>query len=163
MDKIDIENFPNKKHPGVSGKQKDKSSWINLSTLKKQHEFLQERAKSGATDEAMSGFESAGRGNNLIGRSDLKDQQESDSKQKENNPDKKLHESIKVALQRNPETDLSNITITVTNGDAAIKGLVSDAKEKRAIEAITQNIPGVGKVFNHLEVDPNESVTQKEP
>lgn len=153
MEKNTIKKESNISHPGVSGKNSHEGAWINPENLQKQHEFLQSRAEDSATDAAMPGFEAAGRGGNLHGRSDLDAQQEKESKKVEGNSDEKLHESIKIALQRSPEADVSKLSLTVSEGIVTIKGSLSGAQETRGVEAIVQNIPGVKKVINQLDTE----------
>lgn len=161
MDKnVNDEATPGK--PGVSGRERGKKPWINLKELKAQDRFI---AQNGISPEFESDekdaedFDGVGTGQNLHGRSDLSEQQEGRSKnnKEELYSDQKLHDSIAVSLQRNPETDFSGVVVKVHNRDVSLSGHLSAIKEKRAVEAVVRNVPGVREVFNSIETNENKN------
>jgi osmotically-inducible protein OsmY len=134
-----INEQASKGQPGMSGKDGNKS-WANLKELNEQEDFIdQSNIASGDSD-------------NLHGRRGLDDQVEATPSENDTCVDQKLHDAIAVALERNPETDLSKVSIQVSNRNIILKGPVTEAKAKRAIEAIVRNVPGVKEVLNFLEV-----------
>lgn len=109
--------------PGVSGKERGKKPWINLKELNEQEDFVDKNEITPVH-----------------------------SVQNDNYSDEKLNETITMALKRNPETDLENVSVKVSHRDVALTGHVQVIKEFRAIEAVVRNIPGVREVFNSIEV-----------
>ena len=157
MDKT-FNNEATPEEPGVSGKERGKKPWINLKELKDQDNFI---AQNGLTPDFSvdeEDFGGVGTGQNLHGRSDISEQKEAfiETKEDEAYPDQKLHNSIVVALQRNPETDISEVVIKVKNRDVSLSGHILGIKDKRAIEAVVRNVPGVREVFNAIEHDENK-------
>ena len=159
MDK-NVNNEATPREPGVSGKERGKKPWINLKELKAQDKFIAQNGLSPdfSSDEDEEDFDGVGTGQNLHGRSDISEQQEAlpETKEDETYPDQKLHDSIVVAFQRNPETDISEVVIKVQNRDVSLSGHVSAIKDKRAIEAVVRNVPGVREVLNSIEHDENK-------
>jgi len=127
-----------KRHPGVSGKSQSGREWINEEELSQQHEFADE------VYESEKGFEAAGTGKNLFGRSDLSEQQEELG---ENLDEAQILETLK----RSPEIDLEGIHLEFNNGSVLLEGEVDEPARIRTFENIVKNIPGVSEVINRLE------------
>lgn len=90
------------------------------------------------------GFAVEGRGQNLHGRSDLKDQERPTSSNVE-------QDSVTEALKRGPGVDIKDITVRVEGGIVYLKGLAEDIKEVRAMESIAKNVPGVSEVISDID------------
>jgi hypothetical protein len=67
--------------------------------------------------------------------------------------DEKIKEDIGDRLYHDSYVDASDIDITVTNGEVTLSGTVDSREAKHHAEDITDSVPGVKDVSNHLKVN----------
>lgn len=122
-----------KEQPGVSGKSNDGKKWIDPQKYEEQKEFM----------------DGVGKGGNLFGRSDLSNQDKDVSKSIS-------EEQVREALKRSPEADIQNVEVRLEGSAVHLYGEVEDNRSIRTIESIALNVPGVSKVFSHVQLKNDE-------
>ncbi len=70
--------------------------------------------------------------------------------------DAELHEAVMATLSYDPRVNPINLDVTVDSGVATLRGVVSDARAKRAAGESTENVTGVFMVRNFIKVRPDE-------
>lgn len=70
--------------------------------------------------------------------------------------DEKLQEAVVATLSYDPRVNSINLDVTVDSGVVTLRGVVSDARAKRAAEESTENVTGVFTVRNFIKVRPDE-------
>lgn len=66
--------------------------------------------------------------------------------------DERIRETVSETLARHGDLDASEIEVAVRDGEITFEGTVPDRESKRLAEDITQDLPGVREVRNHLRV-----------
>jgi|GEM_PF-3271614 hypothetical protein len=69
--------------------------------------------------------------------------------------DRDIKARILEFLSRDSSVSPHQIEVKVAEGDVTLEGWVSDHWMKLLVEGLTEQIPGVGKVINRIQVDPD--------
>ncbi|MFQ5840364.1 MAG: CBS domain-containing protein [Candidatus Methylomirabilales bacterium] len=71
--------------------------------------------------------------------------------------DAEIHRQISTALKQVGWLDWPPVTVTVADGVVGLLGFVRDAEVHRALRVLVENVPGVRRVEDHLQIRPNLS------
>jgi BON domain len=69
--------------------------------------------------------------------------------------DERIHEDVCERLMEHPSIDASDVEVSVNEGDVTLTGLVESRAIKHLTETMTETVPGVKEVHNHLRVAPH--------
>jgi len=73
--------------------------------------------------------------------------------------DNSIREQIFAELKRQTWAPVSMIDVTVRNGVVQLSGSLTDERQRQALRILAENIPGVGKVQDHLVwIDPESGM-----
>lgn len=61
-----------------------------------------------------------------------------------------LSAHVRAALRTSPDTDHTNVTVEADRGNVVLRGIVDDADELTATEAVARRVPGVSSVTNEV-------------
>jgi BON domain-containing protein len=70
--------------------------------------------------------------------------------------DERIREDVSDRLWADPWIDASEMTVTVTNGEVTLEGIVDDRLAKRLAENVAESCIGVRDVHNRLRLRPRE-------
>ncbi|MFP4273021.1 MAG: BON domain-containing protein, partial [Halothiobacillaceae bacterium] len=76
-----------------------------------------------------------------------------------NVPDSNIEEAIDNAIFYDPRVDAGDVTVSVDDGVATLRGTVEYLQSKQAAGRVARNIVGVTMVNNRLKVDPEQPVS----
>jgi hypothetical protein len=68
--------------------------------------------------------------------------------------DERIHEDVCERLMEHPSIDASEVEVSVNDGDVTLAGQVESRAIKHLTETMTETVPGVKEVHNHLRVVP---------
>ena len=68
--------------------------------------------------------------------------------------DERIHEDVCERLMEHPSIDASDVEVSVNDGDVTLTGQVESRAIKHLTETMTETVPGVKEVHNHLRVAP---------
>ena len=66
--------------------------------------------------------------------------------------DQRIREDVCEVLTEHPAIDPSEVEVEVQNGEVTLRGTVEDRRQKRLVEDVLEEIPGVRDVHNQLRV-----------
>ena len=69
---------------------------------------------------------------------------------------KDVRHRITEALHRNADLDARHVEITILGSTATLSGRVSSWMQRQAVERAAADAPGVSRVYNRLEIRPND-------
>lgn len=65
-------------------------------------------------------------------------------------PDESIWDEVNYRLYQHGDVDARDIEVQVQNGEVTLSGTVSDRRQKRLAEYVTDDVPGVRDVHNRL-------------
>ena len=78
--------------------------------------------------------------------------------------DKTLEWAIQRAIEQERWAPQNAVTVTVVNGDASLDGCVFNLRQRDALGALAENVPGVRSVENRLVcIDPMTGIVLSDP